>query len=669
MHIQSSRMLLVWALVCSGFDLTGQTTFGTIVGSITDNSNAVVPDAKITLLNLGTSEQHIMLTGGDGEYRFVNLVPGEYQLTVERQGFQRAVQKPIEVDVQADVRVNFQLQLGEITETLDVGAAVPLLDTENAAVSTVIDSKEVADLALNGRNVLNLIELAPGVVPGTGAAGNPVGNANGGSATNVTLWMNYQIGGGQTNQSAAFLDGAPINNPQDNTAILVPVQDSVQEFRIVSNDVSAEFGRFAGGVVNLLTKSGTNQFHGGLYEYLRNKDTNANYFYNNLAGLPVPEFTQNQYGAYIGGPVKKDKLFFFFSWENYTFREQTPSSFNVPTAAMRAGNFSQPGLPIIYDPLTVCGFYGNASCPVVNGNPVYTRQPFPNNIIPASRLSPQALLIEQGFSLPNARGTGSSAAPVNNYFVNQWYGGPQHQYVPRLDYNWSDKQRIFGRYSYWSGSVTPGEPFNPPAIQDQVGMATAWQTHNAVIGDNYMFSPTTILDVRLAWSRFGYQNVGADLSGAGPSQGNAALSPTGPEQLARLGPDYVALESQMALPIPPRVNIQNFFGNIGGFNATYSTNDLYTLSGDITKIMGRHSLTFGGETRLARWDQFAGSGAGTLTFNNLFTSQNPLSSSGSGYGMADFLLGLPTTGTAPTAARTGCTNTIRGCTSPTRSRC
>ena len=250
-------------------------------------------------------------------------------------------------------------------------------------------------------------------------------------------------------------------------------------------------------------------------------------------------------------------------------------------------------------------------------------------------------------------GTGSSAAPVNNYFVNQWYGGPQHQYVPRLDYNWSDKQRIFGRYSYWRGSVTPGEPFNPPAIQDQVGFSTAWQTHNAVIGDNYMLSPTTILDVRLAWSRFSYQNVGADLTGEGPSQGNAAFSPTGPEQLARLGPAYVALESQMALPIPPRVSIQNFFANIGGFNATYSTNNLYTLAGDITKIMGRHSLKFGGETRLARWDQFAGSGAGTLTFNNLFTSQNPLSSAGSGYGMADFLLGLPTTGTASMAARTG----------------
>jgi hypothetical protein len=650
MRMPSSGTFLICALFCSGsgyFARAGQTTFGTITGSVLDRSEAVVPDAKVTLFNLDTSEQHIMLSGSNGEYRFVNLVPGEYRVTAERSGFQRAVLQPIDLRIQAEVRVNFTLQVGAATENLQVGA--PLMNTENASVSTEIDSRQVTDFALNGRNVLNLIELAPGVVQGTGAAGNPVGNANGGSATNVTLWMNYQIGGGQTNQSAAFLDGAPINNPQDNTAILVPVQDSVQEFRIVTNDSNVEFGRFAGGVVNLMTKSGANQFHGGLYEYLRNKDTNANYFFNNLSGLPVPELTQNQYGAYVGGPVKKDQFFFFFSWENYIFREQTPSTFNVPTAAMRAGNFSQPGLPVIYDPLTVC----SASCPVVNGNPVYTRQPFPNNIIPASRLSPQALLIEQGFSLPNAAGTGSSAAPVNNYFVNQWYGGPQHQYVPRLDYNWSDKQRMFGRYSYWNGSVTPGEPFNPPAIQDQVGMFTAWQTHNAVIGDNYMLSPATILNVRLARSRFSYQNAGADLTGAGPAQGNAALSPTGPEQLARLGPAYVALESQLALPIPPRVSIQNFFANIGGFSATYSTNDLYTLAGDITKIMGRHSLKFGGETRLARWDQFAGSGAGTFTFNNLFTSQNPLSSAGSGYGMADFLLGLPTTGTASTAARTG----------------
>ena len=163
MRMPSSGMFLICALICSGlscFELAGQTTFGTITGSVMDHSDAVVPDAKITLFDLGTSEQQSMLSGSKGEYRFVNLVPGRYRLTVERQGFQRTVRQPIELRVQAEARVNFRLQLGAVTETVEVGAMTPLLDTENAEVSAEIDSKQVTDFPLNGRNVLNLIELA-----------------------------------------------------------------------------------------------------------------------------------------------------------------------------------------------------------------------------------------------------------------------------------------------------------------------------------------------------------------------------------------------------------------------------------------------------------------------------------------------------------------------------
>ena len=636
-------MCLVCGLMC--LQLSGQTSSGSVLGAVTDNSSAVAPNTRVTILNLGTGEERVLMTNNNGEYRFVNLVPGMYRLTVEREGFQRLVRQPIEVSVQAEVRVDVVLQIGATTQTVEVGAVAPLLDTESPSVSTEIDSNQVADLALNGRNVLNLIELAPGIIQGTGAIGNPIGNTNGGSMTTVTAWMNYQIGGGQLNQSAAYLDGAPINNPQDNTAIIVPLQESVQEFRVITNDVSAEFGHFAGGAVTLVTKSGTNTFHGGAYEFLRNKITNANYFYNNILGIGVPEFTQNQYGAYVGGPVKKDKFFFFFSWENYIFREQTPSLFNVPPVSIRGGDFSKTGFPTIYDPLTVCGFYGNAQCPVSNGSPVYTRQPFFGNMIPAARITPQALLIEKDWSLPNTVGAGSTSAPVNNYVVNQYYGGPQHQYVPRVDYNLSEKQRLFARYTYWTGGVTPGQPYAlNGAIQDQVGMATDWTTQNAVVGDNYVLSPTTVLGARVAFSRFIYSNIAGDYQGTGSAGCNPTVCPNGAQQLALLGPAYVALQPQLAQVLPPGTSIQNFSLTPGGTQNTYSKNSLYTLSGDVTKSSGRHSIKFGGETRLGRWDQFVAQGPGTFTYTTLFTQQNPLTGGGTGYGFASFLLGLPTTG-------------------------
>ena len=607
-----------------------QTFFGSTVGTITDSSGAAVPSAKVTLTSLATSEERAAQTDSTGEYRFVNLVPGRYRLTVEKEGFDR-LSREMEVAVQSTVRIDASLQVGRIGQTVEVTSETPLLETENAQVSTVVDSKAVAGLSLNGRNVMNLIALAPGVVPGTGALGNPIGNTNGGSMTTITAWMNYQIGGGQLNQSAAYLDGAPLNIGQNNTAVLVPAQDAVQEFRVVSNDVSAEFGRFAGGVVNLTSKSGSNNYHGAAYEFLRNKVFNANAFFNNLSGLPRPEFTQNQYGANLGGPVKKDRIFFFMAWENFVFKQETPSLFSVPTAAMRAGDFNLSSLPRIYDPLTICGNYNNAACPVANGSPVYTRQPFPNNVIPSSRFNPTALVIQNQFGLPNGPGL------VNNYFSNQHFGGPEHQYSPRGDFNLSDKQRMYARYTYWNGYVSPGEPFFPPADQIAVGNSNAWQTHSAVIGDNYLLSPSTILNVRLSYLRFGNQSIGA----------------TYPADLSKFGPGFTSLQNQVAVPVYPQTSIQNFFGNIGGFGVTFAANNLYTLAGDLTKIAGRHTLKFGGETRLQQWNQFGANGPGQLSYNNQFTAQNPLSAGNTGYGMASFLLGLPASGTANVAQHVG----------------
>jgi hypothetical protein len=275
--------------------------------------------------------------------------------------------------VQSAIRIDATLQVGDASQTVAVTAEAPLVQTQNATIGNEVDSRQVADLALNGRNIYNLVALTPGVVPQGGTT--TVGNA---ATGNVNGWGNYQIGGGAGNQSASYLDGAPVNISYVNSTILVPTQDFVQEFRVVTNDVSPEFGRFAGCIINMSTKSGTNSIHGVLYDYLRNQDNNANTFFNNKAGLARGVYQQNQYGATIGGPVKRDRTFYSLSWEQMDLRQATTTTTTVPTAAMRTGNFSAKGIPAIFDPLTT----------TLQSNSVYGRTQFPGNVIPAKPAEP-----------------------------------------------------------------------------------------------------------------------------------------------------------------------------------------------------------------------------------------------------------------------------------------
>ena len=206
------------------------------------------------------------------------------------------MREPITVEVQSAVRIDVPMSVGDVSQVVEVTAQTPLLQTENAALGQVVDARKVLEMPLNGRNVFGLVALVPGVVPGGQSGTTPTG-------TNPFAWGNYQIGGGQSNQSASYLDGAPINASYANLTALVPTQDAIQEFRVQTNNLGPEFGRFAGGAINLTTKSGTNSFHGSAYEFLRNKKLNANTFFNNRAGVARPAFTQNQYGANVAVPL------------------------------------------------------------------------------------------------------------------------------------------------------------------------------------------------------------------------------------------------------------------------------------------------------------------------------------------------------------------------------
>jgi hypothetical protein len=617
-----ARAIFATALFIGGLaapaTLWAQTSYGSVVGTIADASHAAIPGASVALTNMGTGDRRTATSDAAGNYQFVNLIPGNYRLDVENRGFKRYSREPIRVEVESTLRIDPVMEVGDVAEVVTVSAETPLLQTQTATIGQLVEGRVVQEMPLNGRNVLNLIALAPGVVPQGSTSGSPLGNQAGGTYTNNTGWGNYQIGGGMANQSAFYLDGVPLNTVNANSPGLVPVQDAIQEFRVDTNAVSPEFGRFSGGVVNMATKSGTNEFHGSAYEYLRNKVLNANDFFNNRSGVPRNAFTQNQYGATAGGPIVRDKAFFFFSWENFALRNGKPTLTTVPTAAMEAGDFT--GLPTIYDPYTTCGLQGLQAC--ANGQP--TREPFPGNMIPANRMDPTAKILMSIWGAPNLPGN------VNNFAGNTSLGGNQEQYTARGDYTFREKHRLFGRYTYWNGDSLPSDPFH----KNFGGLKTLYGADDGVAGDTYSVNPTTILDFRVSYLR--------------------ALHAFRPQQtgtnLAQYGPAWAALSSQVTLPEAPLPAVTGF----AGFSGVYikSVSNEYFLSGSATKIIGRHSLKFGGEAR--RWDWGfvqSNTAAGSFNFNNLFTSANPLAPGNTGYAFASYLLGTPASGSLAGAAK------------------
>src|SRR6202050_2204292 len=387
--------LLLPALFSSAF---AQSTYGSIAGSVTDSSGAAITDAKVTLTNMGTAEKREQSSGADGLFTFVNLFPGQYRVDVEKDGFKHFVRSPIVVEVQQSTRVDAALQVGEVSQVVEVTGETPLLQTESASLGQVVDERKADELPLNGRNIFNLITVSPAAVAQGGAGGSPV-------SQNPFSWGNYQIGGSFGNQSAEYLDGQPLNIGYINLPIIIPTQDSVGEFKVQYNNLGAEWGKFSGGVMNISTKSGSNRFHGSGYEYLRNKALNSNEYFNK--GLEIangdqntpPPYVQNQYGFTFGGPVIKDKTFFFVSWEQFRLRTGSVLTTTVPLPAFRQGDFSALLAQSIqlYDPYTV--------------NPVTgARKPYPGNQIPAIEFSKAGTALWDKYFIPPTDPTAS----VNN---------------------------------------------------------------------------------------------------------------------------------------------------------------------------------------------------------------------------------------------------------------
>jgi outer membrane receptor protein involved in Fe transport len=598
-----------------------QNIFGSIVGTVTDPSGAALTGTSVKITNLATGEQRAATTDGQGNYQLLSLPVGNYKIDVSSPGFKDYSRTPIEVVVDQAARVNIAMSVGQQTEKVLVTTAAPIMQTENASLGQVVGGKAVTNIPLNGRNVLALVALVPGVVPQGSSSGNLTGQ-------NVFAAGNYQIGGGNGNQSSVLVDGAPVNTSYGNAVELVPDQDVIQEFRVQTNNNTAEFGMYTGGVINMSTKSGSNAFHGTAYEYLRNTVLDANDFFSNRTGAGRQPFHQNQFGANLGGPIRRDKLFLFGDYQGYRQSQGHLYYVNTPTPAMLSGDFT--GVANIYDPLTTCGTGNNPACTAAQlAGTAPTRQQFsyqgrPNVIDPA-RFSSVAknLIAIPYFAAPNRPGN------LNNFSKFGSTGGTNDQFTIRGDQTISSKQSAFERYTRWKSQNTPADPFGNGLITGDPISPEAFTTQQIVIGDTYLFNPTTIADIHLSYLRWNYKRTPGFL---------------GYDETQLGWPSYMgqiaALNGISPSTSLPRISTSSPTYTSGGTGYIWSINNNYVIAPTFSKIIGQHTIKAGADLRRLEMNYFQNNNpGGVFTFDNVFTGSNATKPGSTGNPIASFLLG------------------------------
>ena len=593
--------------------LHAQSTNASLTGRITDPKKAVITAATITIINTGTGIHYQGLTNETGTYYVSNLPPGRYRIEVEKLGFKAVIQSGVILHVQDALEVNFEMMLGSASESVTVAGVSPPLDTESSTVGTIVEQRKANELPLNGRNVFNLIVLAPSVIPQGSSTGTPVG-------VNPFGWGNYQVSGSFGNQSAEYLDGQPLNIGYINLPVLIPTQDSIQEFKVQTSNLSAEWGHFAGGVTNLRTKGGTNFFHGAVYEYMRNRIFNANDYFLNATGKPRPPWVQNQFGAEAGGPFRfphdsgRTRTFWFASGEGFRLRTGQPFTATVPTAAERAGDFSSINIPIV-DPCA-----GNVNAQGACPGSIAAPTPFPGNIIPSSRLNPTPKALLNLWPAPNTSGVSTPSGTINNFNTVARTGGDQDQEVVRIDQDITSRQRFFVRFSHWKVLDLPIDPLKNGLCADRC--SEKYATNAVAVAYNYDISPTTIFDFNSGLTRFQYnrspKNAGFDLTTIGwPASYNAAVP--------------------AIMRTPPTPCVANFADNImctQGQSFIQDRNTQYNLSPSLTLMRGRHRYHFGLQYE-AGYDNYAQTNVASGAFDFCAFSQPCFS----GFPFADFLLG------------------------------
>jgi hypothetical protein len=670
------------ALVALGLTLgvRAQVTTGSILGTVKDNSGATVKGARVTVTDLARSATTSYTTDDEGNYNAPFLIPGAYAVAVEAQGFKKTVINNVVVQIDQKARIDFNLEVGQIAEVAEITAAITLVKTDSSELGEVIEERAVKELPLNGRNFAQLVYLTPGVTPGQSGE-----NLSGASTFNPRASSNFNALGHHANSNGWIVDGIDNNEYTFNTVIVQPTVESVREFKALTGTFSAEFGRGA-GVVVVSTKSGSNDFHFGLFEFLRNDKLDAfQHQFVNPRPTEKPPFRRNQFGGYVSGPLTipklysgKNKTFFFADYAG--LREVRGQTFvnSVPTAKMRVGDFSellganlctnaagaagacggaftnqlfvtdtngqnvQARLGMIFDPLTtrknpdfVDGQTATAARPEI------LRSAFANNIIPSARINQVGFNVASIYPLPLGPGV------TNNYTSVVNRRASSDAFTVRIDHEFSERDKFFARYSF--------EEFSLDAPQGQANCClptpdfaaakfelgpfvagiqnTTLRTQGLALNHTHTFSPTLLMELRAGFARTNPRTVQSDF-------GRAAATSLGIQ-----GINFSDFTSGI-----PNIDITNLTGLSGGpnFLPVNPKQTHYQFDSNLFYTLGRHTLKFGYHMVIRKPSPFTQSNTrGLLTFNNNFV-QLPSSAgagvTGTGTGLASLLLGYVNSG-------------------------
>jgi hypothetical protein len=617
------RVQLLFVLACLVSPSAWSQEFrATVTGRVVDAGGLPMPGVTVSATNTQTNEVATAVTSADGVYALPFLKPGVYTLAAELEGFRKWTQERVQLEIGQTVTLNIAMQVGSIAETVTVVGESPLLEASKADRGMVIDNQRVTELPLNARNPFMLSYLAPGITyNGPAIYQRPFDNG---------AIADWSINGGQNRNNEFLLDGAPNNSIQGgNNIAFVPSVDSVQEFKIITNSYDAQYGRTAGGVVNVSLKSGTNDLHGTVFEFARRKQLDSNEYFNIMNNVAKPAHKLDQYGFELDGPVRlgtlydgRNKTFFMFNFEGYKEATPNPATYTVPDEAQLRGDFSnlrdaQGRLITIYDPAT-----GRLE----NGQ--WVRDPFPGNIIPANRIDPMAATLAQYFLRPNT--TPTSGDPWRNNFVfapNLAYDR-YHNVAGKVDQNISEKTRMFFRYGYnyrsenrFTNGITSG-----PAQNGQLPLERI--NHTVVADWVHTVSSSMLMNIRGSFNQY------LELARSDPGLSFNPSDLGFPQSLVNALPNR-------AFPFINPTDYQS----IGRQNRNSETTRVLSVQPNVTWTKGSHNVRGGLDARLTRYIREINSNLFVINVDRRFTQKAFNQADNlSGNSIASFLLGAASSG-------------------------
>ena len=618
MTVRSYLMVVLAVILLTPVSFAQQQT-ASLTGQITDSTGAAVPGAQVTVADPERGTKVTVTTDERGNYLIPEIDPGDhYQIAVSKTGFKETIQHDVVLQIAQAAKIDLKVDIGDVSESITVTGAPPQLDTQTSSLGQVITGQTVNDLPLNGRSTFRLIALTPGVTFSQSAYGQ-----FGDVAVNSTWDTNFSINGGRAQSNEILIDGVPSSAGFFDQITTLPIVDETQEFKVQSNNLSAQYGRYSGGAINVTTKGGANDFHGNVFEFVRNSAFDANDWFNKRAGHPNIEFRMNQFGGTIGGPVSlphlysgHDRTFFFFAYQGT--RRVKGSSFigTVPTDAEKNGDFSAPGLNPIYNPFT--------TDPTTKA-----RTQFMGNKIDPSLIDPVAKAMEAFYPEPN---TGPAGAVTNNFISNSPVRLSQDIFSGRVDQTVTQKYHLAGRYAFSRTPLTQPNYFGNVASPGTAAVGTTTFRNQSFALDNiYQVSPSLLLNFNYGFARW-YQ-VRQTLS---YGFNNAALG---------FPSTFV---SAITIPMFPAVAIGG--GYTGFANQSYlnNGNDSHAILISATKLIGRQTLTAGGDVRMHLINFFnVSNSAGSYSFAIAQTQGPTASVATNGNAYASFLLGFGSSGSIP----------------------